>query len=232
MSEKVYSLVIKQGSGKRIVRFVFGRWRYPSAQVYMMRQWGNEWVIHNWPLFACKLFHSHIESMLGEETSEMRKNWASCTTQVTYSLASESLHLFQHIWPMLRPFSFYHFHNYSWQGIFDVALLVQDRMSTLKRDNRRHQSSTTVNCEVKRLSQITLTFDNSCMAHSFRWTFSCCCMSFHLNLQGDISFLSNMDPLSCFFPITFTLVTFNLLDDMLQDLQTKVSHYCWLGFVS
>lgn len=232
MSEKVYSLVIKQGSGKRVVRFVFGRWRYPSAQVYMMRQWENEWVIHNWPLFACKLFHSHIESMLVEETSEMRKNWASWTTQVTYPLASESLHLFQHIWPMLRPFSFYHFHNYSWQGIFDVALLVQDRMSTLKRDNRRHQSSTTVNCEVKRLSQITLTFDNSCMAHSFRWTFSCCCMSFHLNLQGDISFLSNMDPLSCFFPITFTLVTFYLLDDMLQDLQTKVSHYCWLGFVS
>lgn len=156
MSEKVYSLVIKQGSGKRVVRFVFGRWRYPSAQVYMMRQWGNEWVIHNWPLFACKLFHSHIESMLAEETSEMRKNWASCTTQVTYSLASESLHLFQHIWPMLRPFSFYHFHNYSWQGIFDVALLVQDRMSTLKRDNRRHQSSTTVKWSVFHKSHLHL----------------------------------------------------------------------------
>lgn len=53
--------------------------------------------------------------------------------QGTHPLASESFHLFQHVGPMLRPFPLYHFHCNSWQDIFDVTLLLQDRMSALMR---------------------------------------------------------------------------------------------------
>lgn len=53
------------------------------------------------------------------------------TTEVTHPLAGQSFHLFQHIRPVLRPFSLYHFHCDSWQDIFNVALLLQDGTSTL-----------------------------------------------------------------------------------------------------
>lgn len=80
-------------------------------------------------------------------------------------------------------------------------------------------------------SVLPLTFDNSCMAHSFSWTFSCCGMLFHLNLQEKKSpykiCSSNM---SDFFKLI--IITSYSLDDVLQDLQTKVSHHSWLGFVS
>ena len=79
---------------------------------------------------------------------------------------------------------------------------------------------------------IVLTFDKSCMAHSFSWTFSCCCMLFHRNLHEKQSFCQ-----ICIFWHLIIYCTINVideshsLDDMLQNLQTKVSHYSWLGFV-
>lgn len=102
---------------------------------------------------------------------------------VTHPLARESLHLFQHFWPMLRPFTLDHFHYDSWKGIFDVALLLQDRMSTLM---RVETGITRVSYKISDNSifvTVTLTFDNSCMAQSFKWTFSCWGMSFHRNLE-------------------------------------------------
>lgn len=113
--------------------------------------------------------------------------------QGTHPLAGESLHLFQHIRPMLRPFPLYHFHCNSWQGIFDVTLLLQDRMSALIKPKTCIGDQTDLHfiwiirsdVYVANSLNITLTFDNSCMAHSFSCTFSCCCMLFHLNLRGN-----------------------------------------------
>lgn len=72
------------------------------------------------------------------------------------------------------------------------------------------------------------------MAHPFKWTFSCCCMSFHRNLRWKKRQLQTQSFRfkSSLFKIKLKFQFFNLLDDVLQDLQTKVSYNSWLGFVS
>lgn len=71
------------------------------------------------------------------------------------------------------------------------------------------------------------------MAHSFKWTFSPCCMSFHLNLQQTKLISSNVASINMqsFHLRDLWGITFDSLDYVLEDLQTKVSHNSWLSFV-
>ena len=52
--------------------------------------------------------------------------------QEAYPLTSKRLHLFEHVWPVLRPFSLYHLYHNAREHIFDVTLLLQNRMSALQ----------------------------------------------------------------------------------------------------
>lgn len=48
-----------------------------------------------------------------------------------YPKCSECFHLFQHIWPLLRPLSLDHLHHNPRKGIFNVTLLLQDGICSL-----------------------------------------------------------------------------------------------------
>lgn len=48
-----------------------------------------------------------------------------------YPKCSERFHLFQHIWPLLRPLPLDHLHNDAWQSVFNMTLLLQDGICSL-----------------------------------------------------------------------------------------------------